>query len=194
MAENEDYTDSNPYFQEKKFIDLAEGREGIFIDKKRVKVRQNKNIPHGYRVVWIDDSDALTSLTKIPKMITGSSSIVNITDVIYPKNALIERTNPSDAEGAHELEVVALETVDNGAPWIKSLYDEINESITELEEEMQQAEAGKLSEVAANLGNEGSSRVAESSDLPRRKGRGRRRRRKSDDDDRGNSRSSKNDR
>lgn len=189
MAEPKDnYKDANPYFREKKFIDLALGREGTYITKKKVRVQSKANISYGYRVIWVPDKDALSGTAKIASMITGRG-VEEVTEAIYPESALVERENPSNAEGSHDSEVVALETVEKGAPWIESLYGTFQDSITELEQEAQEAEVKQLSELAANLENEGSSRVAESRETPRRRNRGRRKGRDRDsnkDDDRGN--------
>jgi len=188
-AQKNDYKDVNPYFREKKFIDLALGREGTFLKKKKVRVESHPNISHGYRVIWVPDKDALTGLSKIMGMMTGRG-VAKITDEVYPESALIERENPEGSrEGAHDSEVVGLETVEKGAPYMESLGQSFEASAVELEQQAQQAEAKQLSEVAAGLENEGSSRVAESKETPRRQNRGRRsdRRRnrgksKSDDD------------
>lgn len=190
MPEPKDnYKDANPYFREKKFIDLALGREGTFITKKKVRVESHPNISHGYKVIWVPDKDALSGTGKVAGMMTGRG-VAKITEVIYPESALFERENPcGDEEGSHDSEVVGLETVEKGSPWLESLGESFEASVTELEQEAQQAEAKQLSEVAAGLENEGSSRVAESKETPRRQNRGRRsdRRRnrgdsKSDDD------------
>jgi hypothetical protein len=176
MAEQRD---ANPYFQEKKFIDLARGREGTFVTKKKVDVPQHKEIPYGYRIVWIPDSDALTSIGSILKMITGSG-IERITDDVYPKSAVKERSNPSTAEGAHDQEVVALETVEHGAPWLESLKADIETGFTDMEAKLQEQESKQLAEVAKNLENRGENRVTASDKAIKRRNRGRGNRKNSD--------------
>lgn len=171
--------EANPYFQEKKFIDLARGREGTFVTKKKVDVPQHKDIPYGYRIGWIPDSDALTSFGKIFKLISGRG-VLKWTDDIYPKSAVVERSNPSNADGAHDQEVIVLESIQHGAHWIESLYTEIDSRFTDLESKVQESESKQLSEVAKNLENQGQNRVTKSDRAIKRRNRGTKGRDRSD--------------